>query len=62
MRSESERLISPSINTMKILVANMIHEYTELFPEGQPVPAKSGASTFVDTWIQTGQRLDEKLM
>lgn len=61
VRSESERLISPSINTMKILVANMIHEYTELFPEGQPILAKSGASTFVDTWIQIGQRLDENL-
>ena len=61
VRNESEHLISASINTMKILVANMIHEYTELFPEGQPLLAESGASTFVDTWIQIGQRLGENL-
>ncbi|GAJ06005.1 unnamed protein product, partial [marine sediment metagenome] len=61
VRNEAEHLISPSINTLKILAANMIHEYTELFSEGQPVLKESGASTFVDTWIRIGQRLDENL-
>ena len=62
VRNEAERLISPSINTMKVLAANMINEYTKLFPKAQPVLSGSGASTFVDTWIQIGQRLDEKLV
>jgi len=61
VKNEAAHLISPSITTMKILVANMIYEYTKLFPEAQPVLAKSGASTSVDTWIQIGQRLDENL-
>ena len=61
VRNEADRLISPSINTMKILVANMIYEYIKLFPEAQPVLAKSGASTFVDTWIRIGQRLGDNL-
>lgn len=61
VRNEADRLISPSINTMKILVANIIYEYIKLFPDAQPVLAKSGASTFVDTWIRIGQRLDDKL-
>lgn len=61
VREETEHLISPSINTMKILTANMIYEYTELFPQAQPVLAKSGASAFVEIWIRIGQRLDEKL-
>jgi len=61
VRNEADRLISPSINTMKILTANMIYEYTELFPQAQPVLAKSGASAFVEIWIRIGQRLDENL-
>jgi len=61
VKNEADRLISPSINTMKILVANMIYEYTKLFPEAQPVLANSGVSTFVDTWIRIGRRLDENL-
>lgn len=61
VRNEADRLISPSINTMKVLAANMIHEYTKLFSEAKPVLTESGASTFVDTWIRIGQRLDENL-
>lgn len=61
VRNEAEYLISPSINTLKVLAANMIREYTELFPEAQPVFRKSGASTFIDTWIRIGQRLGESL-
>jgi len=61
VKEETEHLISPSINTMKILTANMIYEYTELFPQAQPVLAKSGASAFVEIWIRIGQRLDENL-
>lgn len=61
VRNEAEYLITPSINTLKVLAANMIHEYTELFSEAQPVLTKSGASTFVHTWIRIGQQLDENL-
>jgi hypothetical protein len=61
VRNEAEHLISPSINTLKVLAANMIHEYTALFPEAQPILTESGASIFVDTWIRIGQRLDENL-
>lgn len=57
VRNEAKYLISPSINTLKVLTANMIHEYTELFPESQSVLTKSGASTFADTWIRIGQQL-----
>ena len=57
VRNEVEYLMTPSINTLKVLAANMIHEYAELFPEAQPVLTKSGASTFVDTWVRIGQRL-----
>jgi hypothetical protein len=44
---------------MKILVANMIQEYVQVFPEGKPTILKSGAGNFVDVWIKIGQRLGE---
>lgn len=61
VRNEVEYLISPSINTLNVLAANMIHEYTELFPEAKPVLTESDASTFIDTWIRIGQQLGENL-
>lgn len=61
LNREVERLVKPSINTMNVLVANMIREYCDLFPKVQDVLRESGASGFVDTWICIGRRLDENL-
>lgn len=59
VRGETEVLVYPLLNMMKILIANMIHEYTELFPEAKQVLSKVGLNDLVDIWIQIGQRLDE---
>lgn len=54
-------LIRGSLDTMKVVIANMIQEYSELFPRAQDVLRKSGASSFVEVWIEAGRRLDENL-
>lgn len=56
-----DMLVKPSMNTMNILMANMIHEYCVLFPEAKVVLEQSGASEFVDMWISIGRRLGENL-
>jgi hypothetical protein len=61
INKETDRLIKPSINTMKIVMANMIQEYSGLFSKAQDVLDKSGASQFVNTWVEVGRRLDENI-
>ena len=56
-----DMLVKPSMNTINILMANMIHEYCVLFPEAKVVLEQSGASEFVDMWISIGCRLGENL-
>ncbi len=61
VNKETEQLIKPSIDTMKVLTANMIREYCGLFPKALDVLKESGATKFVDTWIHVGCRLDEHM-
>jgi len=56
-----DMLVKPSMNTINILMANMIHEYCVLFPEAKVVLEQSGASQFVDMWVSIGCRLDDNL-
>ncbi len=56
-----DMLVKPSMNTMNILMANMIYEYCVLFPEAKVVLEQSGSSKFVDMWISIGCRLGENL-
>lgn len=56
---EPEKFIQGSIRIMNILTANMIQEYSGLFPNTQDVLKESGASNFVGVWIQIGHSLDE---
>ena len=58
---DMDMLVEPSIDIMSILNANMIWEYCELFPKAQDVLRGSGASNFVEVWIDIGRRLDENL-
>lgn len=57
LNNEVQRLIGASIGLLEILIANMIHEYTELFAEGKSVFDTSGSMQFVETWIRIGRRL-----
>ena len=56
---EVEKVIMHSINIMTILTANMIKEYCELFPEAQEVLNNSGASKFIQIYVNVGSRLGE---
>lgn len=61
LNKETEQLIGSSIDTMKVLTANMIQEYCRLFPKALTVLRESGASQFVEMWVHIGRRLDENL-
>lgn len=61
VNKETEKLIGASINTMNVLIANMIQEYCGLFSNAQDVLLDSGASNFVEVWVNIGRRLDENL-
>ena len=61
LNREVEWLIKPSLDTMKVVIANMIREYSKLFPRAQDVFSESGASNFVEAWIEIGRRLGENL-
>ena len=61
MGKELEQLVGSSVNIVKVLVANVIQEYCTLFSKAQDVLKASGASEFVKTWVDIGQRLDENL-
>ena len=59
---EPEKLIEPSINTMNIVIANMIREYCALFPRAQDVLTKDlEGSNLVKQYIQIGRELDKYL-
>ena len=59
VRKEVEKLITPSLYTMKILTANMINEYTAVFKDAHDKLSTTGTVKFVETWVEVGRRLDE---
>lgn len=60
VRGEVHMLASPSLDTMKVLCANMITEYTAIFKEAHDRLLQTGAIKFVEAWVQIGRRLGEK--
>lgn len=57
---EPEKLIEGSINTMNIVIANMIREYCGLFSKAQGVLTKDlKGSNLVKQYIQIGHELDK---
>jgi len=61
LNKEVGQLIGPSMDTITILIANMIREYCGLFSKAQDVLKESGANDFVEAWIHIGRRLGENL-
>ncbi len=60
INKEPEKLIQGSINTMNIVIANMIREYCALFPRAQDVLTKDlEGSNLVKQYIQIGRELDK---
>lgn len=52
-------LIRGSLDTMKVMIANMVQEYSELFSRAQDVLRNSGDNGFVEMWIDAGRLLGE---
>ena len=62
INKEPEKLVQNSINTMTILIANMIREYCALFPRAQDVLTKDlEGSNLVEQYIQIGRELDKHM-
>ncbi|MBA7697083.1 hypothetical protein ES703_105741 [subsurface metagenome] len=59
VNKETEKLIASSIDTMNVIIANMIQEYCGLFPGARDVLRDSGASNSVEVWVNIGRQLDE---
>lgn len=59
VRKEEEKLITPSLDVMKILTANMINEYTAVFKDAHDKLSTTGAVKFVETWVEVGRGLGE---
>ena len=59
VRKEEEKLITPSLDIMKILTANMINEYTAVFKDANDKLSTTGAGKFVETWVKVGRGLDK---
>ena len=60
LNKETQQLFGASINTMNIVIANMIHEYCGLFPRAQDVLTKDlEGSNLVKQYIQIGHKLDK---
>lgn len=60
INKEPQILIPLSINTMNIIIANMIHEYCGLFPKAQDILTKDlGGNNLVEQYIQIGYGLDK---
>ena len=59
VRGEVHMLVSPSLDTMKVLCANMITEYTAIFQEAHDKLLQTGALEFVEAWVKIGRRLGE---
>lgn len=63
INKEPEKLIQGSINTMNIVIANMIREYCALFPRAQDVLAKDlEGSNLVKQYIQIDRELDKYMV
>jgi len=59
---EDERVISSSMATINVVIANMTREYCGLFPGAQKILSTDHEGrNLVEQWIQMGQRLDEDL-
>ncbi len=56
---EVDKLVDPSLDTMKVLCANMITEYTAIFKEAHDRLGLTDATKFVEVWVQIGRRLGE---
>lgn len=56
---EVDKMGGPSLDTMKVLCANMINEYTAIFEEAHDRLGLTGATQFVEVWVQIGRRLGE---
>lgn len=56
---EAHKLVDPSLDTMKVLCANMIIEYTAIFKEAHDRLALTNATKFVEAWLQIGRQLGE---
>lgn len=56
---EVHKLADPSLDTIKVLCANMITEYTAIFREAHDRLGLTGATEFVEAWVQIGRRLGE---
>jgi hypothetical protein len=61
VNKEVEKLIIPSLNTVKILTANMINHYTTIFNDAHDKLIETGAVNFVDIWIEVGKNLDNNI-
>jgi hypothetical protein len=59
VRGEVNMLVSPSLDTMKVLCANMITEYAAIFEEAHDKLLQTGTLEFVEAWVQIGRRLGE---
>ena len=60
VNKEPEKLIEGSINTMNIIIANLIREYCALFPRAQNVLTKDlEGNNLVKQYIQIGSGLDK---
>jgi len=59
VNKEVEKLVTPSLDMMKILTANMIKEYTTIFKDAHNKLSTTGAVKFVEMWVEVGRRLDE---
>ncbi len=62
INKKPEKFIQGSINTMNIVIANMIHEYCGLFPRSQDILSKGfEGSNLVKQYIQIGRELDKHM-
>jgi hypothetical protein len=56
---EVHKLVDPSLDTMKVLCANMVTEYTAIFKEAHDRLGLTDAAKFLEAWVQIGRRLGE---
>jgi len=60
INKEPEKFIQGSINTMNIVIANMIREYCALLPKAQEVLSDDCAGgKIVDWWVQLGNSMND---
>ena len=59
VRGEVDKLVNPSLDTMKILNAHMISEYTATFEEAHDKLDLTGAVKLVEMWVHIGRTLGD---